>query len=139
MNPPASLLADLQHHFELATAALRIVTEESVALRNNDESKAKDLRAGRRQLLTDLTGALDRLRQHRHIWLALPSSERAARDAERRLMRDLQDLLMKVMMMDRENEQLLLRRGLVPPQHLPPAERQRPHFVADLYRRRGSG
>ncbi len=139
MNPPASLLADLQHHFDLATAALRIVTEESVALRNNDESKAKDLRAGRRQLLTDLTGALDRLRQHRHVWLALPPSERTARDAERRLMRDLQDLLMKVMMMDRENEQLLLRRGLVPPQHLPPAERQRPHFVADLYRRRGSG
>ncbi len=139
MNPPASLLADLQHHLDLANNALRIVTEESTALRNNDEARAKELRADRKQLLSDLTGALDRLRQQRHIWLALPASERASRDLERRLMRDLQDLLMKVMMMDRENEQLLLRRGLVPPHHLPPAERQRPHFVADLYRRHGNG
>lgn len=139
MNPPAPLLADLQQHYDLATEALRLVTEESVSLRNNDESRAKELRTGRQTLLTNLTGALDRLRQHRHLWLALPPAERQARDAERRLMRDLQDLLMKVMVLDRENEQLLLRRGLVPPQHLPPAERQRPHFVADLYRRRGSG
>lgn len=139
MNPPAPLLADLQQHYDLATEALRLVTEESVSLRNNDESRAKELRTGRQRLLTNLTGALDRLRQHRHLWLALPPAERQARDAERRLMRDLQDLLMKVMVLDRENEQLLLRRGLVPPQHLPPAERQRPHFVADLYRRRGSG
>ncbi len=139
MNSPAPLLSDLQQHYELATEALRLVTEESVSLRNNDESRAKELRTGRQTLLTNLTGALDRLRQHRHLWLALPAGERQARDAERRLMRDLQDLLMKVMVLDRENEQLLLRRGLVPPQHLPPAERQRPHFVADLYRRRGSG
>ncbi len=139
MNPPAPLLADLQQHYDLATEALRLVTEESVSLRNNDESRAQELRTGRQTLLTNLTGALDRLRQHRHLWLALPPAERQARDAERRLMRDLQDLLMKVMVLDRENEQLLLRRGLVPPQHLPPAERQRPHFVADLYRRRGSG
>lgn len=139
MNPPAPLLADLQQHYDLATEALRLVTEESVSLRNNDESRAKELRTGRQRLLTNLTGALDRLRQHRHLWLALPPAERQAREAERRLMRDLQDLLMKVMVLDRENEQLLLRRGLVPPQHLPPAERQRPHFVADLYRRRGSG
>ena len=139
MNSPASLLTELQHHLDLANTALRIVTEEAAALRTNDEARAKDLRAGRKQLLADLTTALDRLRQQRHVWLALPASERAARDVERRLMRDLQDLLMKVMMMDRENEQLLLRRGLVPPHHLPPAERQRPHFVADLYRRHGSG
>jgi hypothetical protein len=37
--------------------------------------------------------------------------------------------------LDRENEQLLLRRGLIPPKHLPPVQRQRPHYVAGLYQR----
>jgi len=42
---------------------------------------------------------------------------------------------MRIIVLDRENEQALLRKSLVPPRHLPPANRQRPHFVADLYRR----
>ena len=41
----------------------------------------------------------------------------------------------KIILLDRENEQGLLRRGLVPPRELPSVNRQRPHFVADLYRR----
>ncbi len=42
---------------------------------------------------------------------------------------------MKIIVLDRENEQVLLRKGMVPARHLPSADRQRPHFVADLYRR----
>jgi len=40
--------------------------------------------------------------------------------------------------LDRENEQALLRRSLVPARQLPSVNRQRPHFVADLYRRQGA-
>ena len=36
--------------------------------------------------------------------------------------------------MDRENEQLMLRNKLVPPNHLPPAQRQNPSLVAKLYK-----
>ena len=42
---------------------------------------------------------------------------------------------MKVITMDRENEQQLLKRGLVPPDKVPSANRQRPHYVVDLYRK----
>jgi hypothetical protein len=42
---------------------------------------------------------------------------------------------MRMIILDRENEQLLLRRGLIPPKHLPPVQRQRPHYVAGLYQR----
>ena len=45
---------------------------------------------------------------------------------------------MKIVLLDRENEQALLRRGLVPTTQLPSVNRQRPHFVAELYRRGGS-
>ena len=54
------------------------------------------------------------------------------------LLRQNQDLTMKIILLDRENEQSLLRRGLVPPRELPSVNRQRPHFVADLYRRQGT-
>ena len=42
---------------------------------------------------------------------------------------------MKIILLDRENEQGLLRRGLVPARELPSVNQQRPNFVADLYRR----
>jgi len=32
----------------------------------------------------------------------------------------------------------MLRRGLLPPEHVPLAHRQRPHFVTELYRRGGA-
>ena len=38
-----------------------------------------------------------------------------------------------------ENEQQLLRRGLLPPQSLPAAEQARPHYVVGLYQRHGLG
>ena len=63
--------------------------------------------------------------------------ERARHPGIGMLLRQNQDLIMKVIVLDRENEQCLLRRGLVPARELPPANRQRPHFVADLYRRQG--
>jgi hypothetical protein len=51
------------------------------------------------------------------------------------MLRQVQDLIMKIIVLDRENEQMLLRNGLVPARHLPSVNQQRPHFVADLYRR----
>jgi hypothetical protein len=67
-------------------------------------------------------------------WQNLPPSERAQNPVIGTLIRQNQDVTMKIMLLDRENEQLLLRKGLVPPQHMPPAQRQRPNFVAQLYR-----
>ncbi len=52
-----------------------------------------------------------------------------------RLLQQNQDLIMKIVVLDRENEQLLLRLGLMPVQSLPAAQRQKPHYVAQLYRR----
>lgn len=51
------------------------------------------------------------------------------------LLRENQNLIMKILVLDRENEQALLRKGLVPLRHVPPANRQRPHFVSNLYQR----
>jgi hypothetical protein len=44
-----------------------------------------------------------------------------------------QELIMRIIVLDRENEQALLRQGLLPPGHLPASQRQRPHAVAQRY------
>jgi DNA-directed RNA polymerase subunit H (RpoH/RPB5) len=64
--------------------------------------------------------------------------ERARHPEVGPLLRRNQDAAMKFILLDRENEQGLLRRGLVPPKQLPSVNRQRPHFVAELYRRQGT-
>ena len=51
------------------------------------------------------------------------------------LLRENQNLIMKILVLDRENEQALLRKGLVPLRQVPPANRQRPHFVSSIYQR----
>lgn len=67
-------------------------------------------------------------------WLRVPSATRAQRPDVGNLIRQTMDLIMKTIVLDRENEQLLLRQGMVPPKHLPSVNRQNPHFVAKLYK-----
>ena len=92
----------------------------------------------KKNLLPRLNESLDALRKHRVNWQRLGMDERARFPEIGMLLRQNQDLIMKIVLLDRENEQTLLRRGLVPPRELPSVNRQRPHFVADLYRRQGN-
>jgi len=85
-----------------------------------------------------LNQSLDTLRKHRVNWQKFSLDERARYPEIGMLLRQNQDVTMKIIMLDRENEQGLLRRGLIPARELPPVNRQRPHFVADLYRRQST-
>ncbi len=89
----------------------------------------------KKTLLPRLNQSLDALRGHRVNWQKLGRDERARHPEIGMLLRQNQDLIMKIILLDRENEQTLLRRGLVPPRDLPSVNRQRPHFVAGLYSR----
>jgi hypothetical protein len=51
------------------------------------------------------------------------------------LFQSVQGLVMKLLLLDRENQQALLRRGLVPTRHLATAAVQQPNFVASVYKR----
>ena len=139
-SPPASaessaLAADLRAHLVLSEEILAIVSRESQALRGPDEFAAFDFHQQKKNLLPRLNGSLTLLRQHRRAWQESGPTERTRDREVAALLRSNQDLIMKIIVLDRENEQALLRRGLVPARHLPPAQRQRPHYVADLYRR----
>lgn len=131
----ARMVADLRSQLALNAGLLGHLERESQQLRQPDAPAPTTSVEARREVLPRLEEALRRIREHRGFWLSLNPEVRAGRTEIRELLRQNQDLIMRLIVLDRENEQLLLRRGLIPPKHLPPVNRQRPHYVADLYRR----
>jgi hypothetical protein len=132
---PAATAADLRAHLALCEDLLSLAARESQALSGPGAFAAFDFFQQRRSLLSRLDHSLQNLRKHRQAWQQLGSAERARHPEMAGLLRANQDLIMRILMLERENEQALLRRGLVPPRHLPSVQHQRPHYVADLYRR----
>jgi hypothetical protein len=139
MTAPLDIAADLRNHLALHTELLGWVERESQALRQPDGSSPFEVFQARNEALPRLDESLNRLRGHRAAWIAMSPEQRAANPEVRALLRQNLDLILRLIVLDRENEQMLLRRGLVPAKHLPPANRQRPHYVADLYRRQSGG
>ena len=135
MSGVAGMAAALRQHLALAEEIRTLVERESQSLRTAENPPAPELLETRKALLARLITSLDEIKQHRADWQKLGPAERAQHPDIAPLLRANQDLIMKTIMLDRENEQTLLRRGMVPPRHLPSANRQRPHYVADLYRR----
>jgi len=135
MEFPNDMIEELECHLTICRELLAIAEGESQALRRSDQPSLFEYCQLKKNLLPRLNQTLDNLRKHRVKWQSLSSEERARHPEIGPLLRRNQDLAMKFILLDRENEQGLLRRGLVPPRQLPSVNRQRPHFVAELYRR----
>jgi flagellar biosynthesis/type III secretory pathway chaperone len=137
-SKPISPADDLRQHLALCHDILTVVERESQVLRGGEPADLRPLAVVKKSLLDRLNISLDRIRQQRLRWQQLSPAERAENPEVGGLLRQNQDLIMKIILLDRENEQALLRGGLIPAAQLPPAQRQRPHFVAELYRRQGA-
>ena len=129
---------ELKARLALCQELLHVIEREAIALRRPDQPSLFEFFQLRKNLLPRLTQSLDTLRRHRLDWQKAPPEERAARPEIGMLLRQNQDLTMKIILLDRENEQSLLRRGLVPARELPSVTHQRPHYVANLYKRQGN-
>jgi hypothetical protein len=140
MNDSVPLLAkDLQENLDLYRGILQLLESENQALRDPGASQITSLFASRKEYAPKLDQSLARLRRHRADWSRLTAEERARHPDVATLLRLCQDTLMKLLVLDRSNEQTMLRRGLLAPRHLPSHQSRRPHFVADLYRRQSDG
>jgi hypothetical protein len=137
MTTDADLAQTLRDHLDLCGQLRRLVEAEAHALTGPGPEQAGAADATRKQLLPRLSESVDRLRVCRLAWQRLEPGERVRHPEVAALLRQSQDAILKVLVLDRENEQSLLRRGLLPARGLPSANRQRPHFVAALYRRGG--
>ena len=135
MNLPQEIRDDLKARLALCHELLHGLEREGQALRRPDKPSLYEFHQLRKRLLPLLSQSLESLRRHRIQWQQVSQEERARHPEIGVLLRQNQDLTMKIIILDRENEQSLLRRGLIPARELPSVNRQRPHFVADLYRR----
>ena len=117
---------------------LVMVDREGQNLQRFENGNAFEDFQAKKSLLPQLSQSLEQLREQRISWQNVTPDQRAKHPEVASLIRQNQDLIMKIIVLDRENEQTLLRRGLVPAQGLPSVHRQHPHFVADLYRRRSA-
>jgi hypothetical protein len=135
MNSFPQMIADLRAHQAACRDLLSLAERESQALRQGQTAVLSEIHQARKRLLPVLSDLLEKVRQHRILWQGLTARERVAQPEIGLLVRQAQDLILRVLLLDRENEQGLLRRGLVPPREMAAVQERRPHFVADLYRR----
>lgn len=131
----ADLATDLRAHLGLCQKAMDLAVRENQALSSPAGYKAFDFDQERKDLLPRLEKSLMCLRKWRQSWQTTSPAARSGCSEVKFLFQAVQDLLMKVLLLDRENQQGLLRLGLLPARHLPATAGQQPHCVADLYRR----
>jgi hypothetical protein len=126
---------DLRLHLALCQEAMNLAMRENQALSGQAGYAPFEFYQQRKNLLPRLEESLMALRKWRARWQQVDAAERAGCSEVKALFQSVQSLLMKVLLLDRENQQALLRHGLVPARQLPPTAAQQPHCVADAYRR----
>ncbi len=130
-----ALAADLRDHLGICHECLALFTVENRMLRNSPNWQPQELHEQRKRLLPRLDSVLIKLRSARELWQKSAIAERERCREIKNLFEELQSLLPRILMLDRENQQEMLRRGALPPAQLPPVQSQQPNFVSNLYRR----
>jgi hypothetical protein len=125
----------LRRHLALCEEVLALTGREHQALVAPDDYRPFEFYQGRKALLSRLDDALNSLRMWRQAWQQLDPAERGRTPEVKHLLQAVQNVLVKILVLDRENQQALLRRGLVPARQMPAFAAQPPHYAARVYRR----
>ena len=131
----AGLTFELRKYLDLCEEIFALAMRENQALSGQINYQPFEFHQKRKNLLPNIESLSVKLRNRRIIWQQASPAEREHCSEIKPLFQSIQSLLMKVLLLDRENQQAMLRRGLVPAKHLPTAVVQQPHYVASLYRR----
>jgi hypothetical protein len=138
-NVAEALIGDLRTFAGVCQDLLSLAAREHQALCGAGDYAPLEFYQERRTLLPDVESLLQKFRSHRAAWQRVPPCQREQFGEIKSLFEAIQNLVTRVMQLDRENQQAMLKRGVFPVKHLPGTGRQQPHFVADLYRRNSPG
>jgi len=128
------LLAELRAYHALCEEVLGLTSGENSALAGGSYDAA-EFTTHRKDLLPRLDKALTGLRHRRQEWQSQGLDHGSLGAEVKNLFQAVQDLIMKILLFDRDNQQGLLHRGLVPVRHFPQAAARQPHVVNSIYRR----
>ncbi|HEV2452983.1 MAG TPA: hypothetical protein VGY98_01895 [Verrucomicrobiae bacterium] len=131
----AGLSADLRVFTGICEEIFSLARSEHQALAGPGgyEQRAFDRR--RSELLPDIESLVRNFRSHRAAWCQIPQAQRERFEELKQLFQKIQNLLMRVLVLDRENQQAMLKRGLVPAQHIPAVAAKQPNYIANVYRK----
>lgn len=129
------LLRDLRTFATLGEEALALAAREHQALAVTGDYEPFGFHCVRKDLLARLNSLIIRLKQWRQLWQQVGPAERSGLTDIKTVIQTVQDLIVKILQLDRENQQALLRRGLVPARHVTAAAAPPSNYVANLYRR----
>ena len=135
---PTGIAAELRNFLNICEESLSLVTREAQALGGQGDYEPLEFFRQRKYLLPNLESSLMNLRSQRTAWLNCQAPDRDRCDEVKSLFQTIQGILMKILLLDRENQQAMLRRGLVPARYVPTAVTQKPNFVANIYQRHHS-
>lgn len=134
----ADILQTLQIHHAICEEILAVVTKEKLLWQDPEAPPSFELYQTKKKLLPQLEDSLEHLKSCRIEWQKMTPQERAQHREIGELIKQTQNMILKIIVLDRENEQVLLRRGFGSPSKRVMPTRQQPHFVAELYRRNSS-
>jgi len=128
------LAAELRSYLALCEETLHLSRHENQGLSGHMVYQPLEFQEKRRSLLPEIESLLAKLRSRRLVWQQTPKPDRDRCAEITPLFQGIQDELMKILLLDRENQQIMLRRGMVPASHLP-APTPKPNYVASVYQR----
>jgi hypothetical protein len=139
LSPPfiSGLASELRSYLSLCEEILDLISHENQSLSGQGVYHPLEFQEKRRELLPNIELLLAKLRSRRLVWQQAPKPERDHCSEITPLFQNIQDKLMKILLLDRENQQIMLRRGMVPTNHLP-APTPKPNYVASVYQRHAS-
>ena len=132
---PDGVAAELRHFLKICEDSLSLVTCEGQALAGQAEYQPFQFFQQRKNLLPHLETSLMNLRNQRTVWLGCNPGDRDGCEEVKSLFQTIEGVLMKILLLDRENQQAMLRRGLMPAQFVPASVAQRPNYVTSVYQR----
>lgn len=131
----AELIRELKAYLALCDEALALTVLEGQLLAQEAGYQSAEFQEKRKRLIPALQDISEKLRNSRMVWLQVSPEEREQCHEVKLLFQRIQCSLMRLLQLDRENQQAMLRRGLVPVRHIPPPAAQKPHYVANIYQR----
>ncbi len=139
IHSPAGFIHDLRRDLHAWTALaedlLALATREQQALSASEQYEPLEFFQPRKDLLVRLNLLTMRLKHWRSCWQQISPAERAGCPDVNEAIQMLQHMVVNILQLDRENRQVLLRRGQVPASCLQACAAPPPARVARLYHR----
>ena len=132
------MLRDLQAFQSLGQETLALVIREHQALDAAETYESVEFDEARKSLLKRLNQLIMYVKHWRTHWQKISPAERLLYPEIKLTVQMVQDLIVRILQLDRENQQVLLRRGLVPVQHIATCAAPPSNHVLNLYRKHNS-